>query len=186
MNLRSALLPLCLLAALPSLAAARGLDVRDLQKLDRVSSPVLSPDGGTVVFAKRIVDADVVKASSSLWVRNLLTRDMGPPKRLTPEGWNVNSPSFSPDGKTVYFLSAKSGTQQLYAMPLGGGTPRQLTAFALDVAGYKLSPDGTRVLFSTDTFADCKADFACPKKKLDDTAAQKSSRVVYDPSLIPI
>jgi dipeptidyl aminopeptidase/acylaminoacyl peptidase len=52
----------------PSLAAARGLDVRDLQKLDRVSSPVLSPDGGTVVFAKRIVDADVVKASSSLWV----------------------------------------------------------------------------------------------------------------------
>ena len=180
MNLRSALLPLCLLAALPSLAAARGLDVRDLQKLDRVSSPVLSPDGSTVVFAKRIVDADVVKASSSLWVRNLLTRDMAPPKRLTPEGWNVNSPSFSPDGKTVYFLSAKSGTQQLYAMPLVGGAPRQLTAFALDVASYKVSPDGTRVLFSTDTFADCKADFACTKKRLDDTAAKKSSGLVYD------
>ena len=180
MNLRSALLPLCLLAALPSLAAARGLDVRDLQKLDRVSSPVLSPDGSTVVFAKRIVDADVVKASSSLWVRNLLTRDMAPPKRLTPEGWNVNSPSFSPDGKTVYFLSAKSGTQQLYALPLVGGAPRQLTAFALDVASYKVSPDGTRVLFSTDTFADCKADFACTKKTLDDTAAKKSSGVVYD------
>ncbi|QND81772.1 S9 family peptidase [Pseudoxanthomonas mexicana] len=180
MNLRSALLPLCLLAALPSLAAARGLDVRDLQKLDRVSSPVLSPDGSTVVFAKRIVDADVVKASSSLWVRNLLTRDMAPPKRLTPEGWNVNSPSFSPDGKTVYFLSAKSGTQQLYAMPLVGGAPRQLTAFALDVASYKVSPDGTRLLFSSDTFADCKADFACTKKRLDDTAAKKSSGVVYD------
>lgn len=180
MNLRSALLPLCLLAALPSLAAGRGLDVRDLQKLDRVSSPVLSPDGSTVVFAKRIVDADVVKASSSLWVRNLLTRDMAPPKRFTPEGWNVNSPSFSPDGKTVYFLSAKSGTQQLYALPLVGGAPRQLTAFALDVASYKVSPDGTRVLFSTDTFADCKADFACTKKRLDDTAAKKSSGVVYD------
>jgi dipeptidyl aminopeptidase/acylaminoacyl peptidase len=180
MKLKSALLPLCLLAALPSLAAARGLDVRDLQKLDRVSSPTLSPDGSTVVFAKRIIDAEVVKASSSLWVRNLLTRDMAPPKRLTPEGWSVNSPSFSPDGRTVYFLSAKSGTQQLYAMPAGGGTPKQLTAFALDVAGYKLSPDGTRVLFSTDTFAECKADFACTKKKLDDTAAKKSTGVVYD------
>ena len=179
------ILPLALAAtfgavyAAPS-EAARGFDVRDLQKLDRVSSPVLSPDGSTVVFAKRIVDADVVKASSSLWVRNLLTRDMAPPKRLTPEGWNVNSPSFSPDGKTVYFLSAKSGTQQLYAMPLVGGAPRQLTAFALDVASYKVSPDGTRVLFSTDTFADCKADFACTKKRLDDTAAKKSSGVVYD------
>ncbi|WP_394696602.1 prolyl oligopeptidase family serine peptidase [Pseudoxanthomonas japonensis] len=180
MKLKSALLPLCLLAALPSLAAARGLDVRDLQKLDRVSSPTLSPDGSTVVFAKRVVDADVVKASSSLWIRNLLTRDLAPPKRLTPEGWSVNSPAFSPDGKTVYFLSAKSGTQQLYALPLAGGTPRQLTDFALDVASYKLSPDGTRVLFSTDTFADCKADFACTKKKLDDTAAKKSTGVVYD------
>ncbi|HEV7271432.1 S9 family peptidase [Pseudoxanthomonas sp.] len=185
MNLRSALLPLCLLAALPSLAAARGLDVRDLQKLDRVSSPTLSPDGSTVVFAKRIVDADVVKASSSLWIRNLLTRDLAPPKRLTPEGWSVNSPAFSPDGKTVYFLSAKSGTQQLYALPVAGGAPRQLTDFALDIASYKLSPDGTRVLFSTDTFADCKAGsnqdvFACTKKKLDDTAARKTSGVVYD------
>lgn len=180
MKLKSALLPFCLLAALPSLAAARGLDVRDLQKLDRVSSPVLSPDGSTVLFAKRVVDADVTKGSSSLWVRNLLTRDMGPPKRLTPEGWNVNSPAFSPDGKTVYFLSGKSGIQQLYALPLAGGTPRQLTAFALDVASYKLSPDGTRVLFSADTFADCKADFACTQKKLDATAAKKSTGVVYD------
>ncbi|WP_299346264.1 S9 family peptidase [uncultured Pseudoxanthomonas sp.] len=180
MKLKSALLPLCLLAALPSLAAARGLDVRDLQKLDRVSSPVLSPDGGTVVFAKRIVDAEVVKASSSLWIRNLLTRDMAPPKRLTPEGWSVNSPSFSPDGKTIYFLSGKSGVQQLYSIPVAGGTPRQLTAFALDVASYKLSPDGTRVLFSADTFADCKADFACTQKKLDATAAKKSTGVVYD------
>jgi dipeptidyl aminopeptidase/acylaminoacyl peptidase len=180
MKLKSALLPLCLLAALPSLATARGLDVRDLQKLDRVSSPILSPDGAHVVFAKRVVDAEVVKASSSLWIRNLLTRDLAPPKRLTPEGWSVNSPSFSPDGKTVYFLSAKSGTQQLYAQPVAGGTPRQLTAFALDVASYKLSPDGARVLFSTDTFADCKADFACTKKKLDDTAAKKSTGVVYD------
>ncbi|NCT70104.1 MAG: S9 family peptidase [Xanthomonadaceae bacterium] len=180
MKLKSALLPLCLLVALPSLAAARGLDVRDLQKLDRVSSPTLSPDGSTVVFAKRVVDADVVKASSSLWIRNLLTRDLAPPKRLTPDGWSVNSPSFSPDGKTVYFLSAKSGTQQLYALPVAGGTPRQLTDFALDVASYKLSPDGTRVLFSTDTFADCKSDFACTKKKLDNTAAKKSTGVVYD------
>ena len=114
MKLKSALLPLCLLAALPSLAHARGLDVRDLQKLDRVSSPVLSPDGGTVVFAKRIVDADVVKASSSLWTRNLLTRDMAPPKRLTPEGWSVNSPSFSADGKTVTLSPASMDTDGFF------------------------------------------------------------------------
>src|SRR5690606_1207659 len=141
MSLRHALLPLCLLAALPSPADARGFGVRDLAALDRVSSPVLSADGRVVVFAQRSVDGDL-KAGTALYARNLLTRDMAPPKRLTPEGWNVNSPSMSPDGGTVYFLSAKNGTQQIYAMPLSGGEPRQLTALALDIGSYQLSPDG--------------------------------------------
>ncbi len=180
MKLRIALLPLCLLASLPALAATRGFEVRDLVALDRVSSPVLSPDGGTVVFAQRKMDKEVVKASTGLWMRNLLTRDLAPPEPLTPEGWNVNSPSFSPDGKTVYFLSAKSGTQQLYSIALGGGTPKQLTAFALDIGSYRLSPDGARIAFSADTFAECRADLACTQKKLDDAKAKKSSGVIYE------
>ena len=107
MNLRIALLPLCLLAALPAAAATRGFDVRDMVALDRVSSPVLSPDGSVVVFAQRQMDKEVTKASTGLWMRNLLTRDMAPPKPLTPEGWNVNSPAFSPDGKTRLFPQRK-------------------------------------------------------------------------------
>ena len=121
MKLRHALLPLSLLAALPSVAAARGLDVRDMVAMDRVSAPVLTADGGTVVFAKRSVDANL-KASTALFARNLRTRDAAPPKQITPAGWNVNSASLSADGQTVYFLSAKNGSQQLYAQPIGGGT----------------------------------------------------------------
>lgn len=180
MKLRLAVLPLCLLATLPALAAQRGLDIRDLAALDRVSSPTLSPDGRAVVFAKRQIDKELTKAGSALYVRNLLTRDLAPPKRLTPEGWNVNSPSFSADGQTVYFLSGKSGSQQLYAIPTSGGEPRQLTGFALDVGSYKISPDGGRIAFSADTFADCKADFACTRKKLEATSAKKNTGVLFD------
>ncbi|MGX5732209.1 prolyl oligopeptidase family serine peptidase [Pseudoxanthomonas beigongshangi] len=180
MKLRLAVLPLCLLATLPAFAAQRGLDIRDLAALDRVSSPALSPDGRVVVFAKRQIDKELTKAGTGLYVRNLLTRDLAPPKRLTPEGWSVNSPSFSADGQTVYFLSGKSGTQQLYAIPVAGGEPRQLTGFALDVGSYRISPDGSRIAFSADTFADCKADFACTRKKLDATAAKKNTGVLFD------
>ena len=82
---------------------------------------MLSPDGRKLVFAKRVVDFDANKSSTSLWIEDLFARDAAPPKRLTPEGWNVNSPAFSDDGETVYFLSAKSGSMQLYAIPAQGG-----------------------------------------------------------------
>ncbi len=177
MKLRHALLPLCLLAALPSLASARGFEVRDMVKLDRASAPLLSANGAQVVFAKRMVDADL-KASSSLWIRDLRTRDMAPPRQLTPAGWNVNSASI--EGQNVYFLSAKNGSQQLYVMPLAGGEPRQLTDFALDVDSYRISPQGDRVLFSAGVFQDCGSDLDCTSKRLDKDKASKSSGQVYD------
>ena len=65
-----------LLASGPA-QAARGLDVRDLQQLERVSSPVLSPDGSRVVYTRREMSgassdgSDPGKASTSLWVRGL-------------------------------------------------------------------------------------------------------------------
>src|SRR5262245_53939029 len=116
MKLRHAVLPLLIAGALPSLdaAAARGFGIPDLATLDRVSAPTLSPNGRQLVFAKRVVDFGANKSSTSLWVEDLFARDAAPPKRLTPEGWNVNSPSFSKDGSSVYFLSAKSGSMQLY------------------------------------------------------------------------
>ncbi|WP_226426687.1 S9 family peptidase [Xanthomonas sp. MWU16-30325] len=180
MKLRYAVLPLCLLTALPSLAAARGFDVRDMVALDRVSSPTLSPDGSVLVFAKRQAKSSNGKPATGLWTRNLRTRDAAPPRRLTPDGWNVNSPALSPDGKTVYFLSSKSGTQQLYAQPLAGGAPQQLTAFAVDVDSYKLSPDGKRIAFSAGVLQDCGSDLGCTKSKLANLKSAKASGVVYD------
>src|SRR5690606_22751698 len=168
------------LGAVADVEAARGFDVRDLQKLDRVSSPVLSPDGARVVFARREIGEDLGKASTGLWIRDLRTRDMAPPRRLTPEGWNVNSPSFSADGRLVYFLSAKDGTQQLYAIPAGGGEPQQLTGYPLDIGSYKVSPDGKRIAVSMDVFADCGADLDCTVSRLDEREKSKTSGVVYD------
>jgi len=181
MNLRHAILPLALALSLPAVAdAARGFEVRDMAYLDRHSSPTLSPDGRVLVFAKRVVDKQTNKASTSLWMRNLVTRDMRPPSRLTPDGWNVNSPAFASDGKTVYFMSAKSGSMQLYSMPIAGGEPKRLTDTVVDVDGYKLSPDGTQVALALAVFPECRADLDCTKKKLDEVEALKTTGKVFD------
>src|SRR5690606_13961488 len=151
----------------PAVAGARGREGGDLAALERVPSPPLSPDGRHLVFAQRSIDLEANSGSSALYVRNLVTRDMAPPRRLTPEGWNVNSPAFSPDGGTVYFLAARDGSQQLYAIPLSAGEPSQLTAFAADVETFHVSPDGGRLAFSTAVLGDCGADFACTRRGLD-------------------
>ena len=181
MKFAASLLAAALVAALPSTAlAARGLEARDLATLDRYSAPTLSPDGRLLVFAKRVVDYGANKASTSLWIEDLRARDAAPPKRLTPDGWNVNSPAFSPDGRTVYFLSAKSGSQQLYAVPASGGTPRQVTAFDADVGSYRISPDGQRVAFSAEAFVECGADLSCTRRKLDEREKTKATGRSFD------
>ena len=65
-------------------------------------------------------------------------------------------------------------------MPAAGGDPKRLTDFALDVDGYKLSPDGKRVALAFAVFPDCKADLACTKQKLDDEAARKTTGLLFD------
>ena len=179
MKISKLVLSAALLVALPSLALAeRGFQAEDLVSMDRFSSPVLSPDGRKLVFAKRTMDMEAGKASSSLWIEDLFARDAAPPVRLTPEGWSVNSPAFSHDGRSVYFLSGKNGSSQLYAIPASGGEPVQLTDFPVGIDGFVLSPDGGRIAFAASVFPDCEGDLACTKQKLE--ADKASSGVVYD------
>jgi dipeptidyl aminopeptidase/acylaminoacyl peptidase len=187
MKHRHAVLPVALALSLSALALpvtvqaeARGFTVQDMAYMERFSSPTLSPDGRVLLFAKRSVNPDTHKASSSLWVRNLVTRDLAPPKQISPEGWSVNSPAFSPDGNTLYFLSAKSGSMQLYGMPSDGGQAQQLTDFPLDIDAYQLAPNGKMAAFAFAVYPQCKADLQCTKAMLDQEAERKTTGMLYD------
>ncbi|TZF89188.1 alpha/beta hydrolase family protein [Cognatilysobacter lacus] len=181
MSLRHALLPLMVAAALPLAAGAapHGLQPEELATLDRFSSPVLTPDGRTLVFARRVVDFDANKASTALWAQDA-TNPSAKPRRLTPDGWNVNSPEISHDGKRVYFLSSKGGSSQLYAVPTSGGSPAQVTALPMDVGSFAVSPDDARVAVSLEAYPDCAADLACNAKHAERKDLKKTSGVVFD------
>ena len=56
--------------------------------------------------------------------------------------------SFSPDGRTLLVASNEPGSKQLFAVPVDGGEPVQLTDFAEPVSGLYL-PDG-RILLAMD------------------------------------
>ena len=82
--------------------------------------------------------------------------DGGVPTTLVQQGVDDNtdypdSPSFSPDGKTVIYSGVDAGgNRRLLTVPIGGGDPHSLPlpAGATDPSEPSFSPDGTRIAFT--------------------------------------
>jgi dipeptidyl aminopeptidase/acylaminoacyl peptidase len=171
------ILPMTTLAASDN-APSRPFTARDLVMLERVSDPQAAPDGSSVAFSLRETDLPANKGRHSIW-RLSLREQNAQPQRLTAQGSNSDTPRWSPDGKTLFFLSSRSGSTQVWRLDAGLGEARQVTSLPLDVNNFVIAPDGKRLALSLDVFTDC-ADLACSKKRLDDKAAAKSSGTVYD------
>ncbi|MBA3694126.1 MAG: S9 family peptidase [Acidobacteria bacterium] len=60
----------------------------------------------------------------------------------------ANSPSFSPDGKSIAFISNLNGIPQVWTMPASGGFPKLVTAFDDPVGFVTWSPDGNWLAFN--------------------------------------
>lgn len=161
-------------AALPE--SPRGLLAEDLVVLDRVSDPRLSPDARRVAYVLREVDYPANRASTGIWLQPI---EGGAARRLTAPGSNASSPRWAVDGSRLYFLSNRSGSNQLWRLDLAGGEAQPVTSYPLDVGSYQLSPDGRAVALSFEVFPDC-ADLACTKTRLDERAGQKTSGVLHD------
>ncbi|MCX7562651.1 S9 family peptidase [Xanthomonadaceae bacterium XH05] len=166
-----------LLLAIGAQAAPRGLTAEDVVALDRVSAPLLSPDGKRVVYALREADVPANKAVTSLWMAPL--DGSAAARRLTSGSASAVSAQFSADGASLYFLSPRSGSMQVWRLPLNGGEAQPVTDYALDVGSYRVSPDGKQIALSFEVFTDCP-DLACTSKKLAETAAKKSTGVLYE------
>lgn len=58
------------------------------------------------------------------------------------------SPTFSPDGRQIAFLSTLSGSPQVWVMPAEGGFPRQVTALEDAVDTVRWSPTSNTLAFT--------------------------------------
>ena len=150
-------------------APKRAFTVPDLYRLKGVEEPTISPDGKSIVYKLTTSDLTAVKRWSQLW---RIDADGGNPRALTFTDKVDSSPRFSPDGRTLAFVSTRTGTPQVFFLPLNGGEPRQRTDFPGGVAGPLFSADGRWLAFSADVYPECGADAAC-NEKIDD-AREKS------------
>jgi hypothetical protein len=81
-------------------------------------TPRWSPDSQAVVFDLHTPNGEKIV---SINLRG------SAPQVLTPEPYSGECPSWSRDGKWIYFSSTHSGDRQVWKVPAAGGTPVQIT-----------------------------------------------------------
>ena len=174
--------PLALLcaiaAAAPAIAAEppHPFSVHDMVAFERISDPQLDPAGGQILFTLRTTDLEANRGRFDLWT---VAVGGGEPRRLTTHEATDNGGRWAPDGKSIYFLSTRSGSTQVWRIPLAGGEAAQVTDLPLDVANLSISPDGKLAAFSLEVFPDC-ADVACTVERLEARAAAQAAGRLFE------
>ncbi|XLZ72106.1 S9 family peptidase [Massilia sp. SR12] len=179
MTLRLLVLGAAVAAATSAVAAPRGLTIEDLASMDRVGSPALSPDASRVVYTVRATNMDKNRGITQLWMIDLKAAKPTP-VQLTQHDASSSQPQWSASGDAVYFVSGRSGSAQVWRLPVNaGGEAVRVTDYPVGVESFRLSPKGDRLAMSFEVFRDC-ADLACTKKRLDDKAKNKATGMLYN------
>src|SRR5215467_11589743 len=148
--------------------AKHAMTFDDLMKLQRLVEPAISSDGKWVVYTVAVPDMEANRNTSNIWLAPVAG---GEAIQLTQSGKD-SSPAWSPDGKTIAFISARSGDSQVYLLSMEGGEPHPLTKLSTGADLTIWSPDGKWIAFTSGVYPECKDD-ECNKKKDEEKEKNK-------------
>jgi dipeptidyl aminopeptidase/acylaminoacyl peptidase len=134
----------------------------DMLAMDRVDDPDVSPDGKLVTFTVSTPDVGANKSKTDVW---LAATDGSFTRRLTSDPAADRAARFAPDGRWIYFVSARGGASggdrargdapsQVWKIAVDGGEAQKVTSLPVDVDGVMPFPDGRRLLLVTEVYPD--------------------------------
>lgn len=124
-------------------SSSRVFSVEALEALGRVGSPVVSPDDSTILFSISYESVEQNKSNADLYVMPV---NGGEPTRITRTKKSESNGEWIEDGKRIAFLSSENGTPQVWVMDSDGEHRVQLSNVEQGVEGFKISPDGQKIV----------------------------------------
>ena len=166
---------------------SRSIMVEDLFRLKRVSAPAISPDGKSVAYVVGTVDKAANRTLTDIWLVSTSGGDgkLLDAKPLLSSPANESNPQWSPDGKTLSYVSTASGEAQIYLYDVEKGTSKQLTTHYTGASQQRFSPDGTMMAFVSSVYPEF-SDKAFNESQIfnkqrdDAVSGSKMKGVVFD------
>ena len=151
----------------------------DMIGMHRIAEPEISRDGKWIAYTVTTPDMDANRGASNIWI---VSTAGGTEMQLTRSGHD-SSPVWSPEGKTLAFLSSRSGVSQVYLLSMDGGEAHPLTKLSTGADIVKWSPDGKALAFTSSVYPDCKDDECNSKrdaeKEKNKVKAHVAERLLY-------
>jgi len=137
------------LSNIPTVVAAqkRAITFDDYIALKTVSDPQLSPDGKWVAYTVSTPSLQDNRNVSRVWVVEVAT---GKSRQLTGGPGSDRQPRWSPDGKTLAFISTRDSGAQVWVLPIAGGDARKVSSLADGASDPIWLPDGSGLLVVSD------------------------------------
>ena len=120
-------------------ALAETPTIDELVSLKSPGEVALSPDGRTVLYVVNETNWEDDRYEREIWI----AREGEAPVPLTSAPRSSFQPNWSPDGRTILFLSDRTEKTQLYRIGAGGGEAEKLTDFEDGVASFEWARDGS-------------------------------------------
>ena len=150
------------LGGLSTDAVARPMTETDLVMMKRLSAVAASPDGMMLAYQLRETNLEANKGKTDLYVLKLGTTGAQPVMFASRPEKNEHDADFAPDGKSIFYISNESGSDQIWRYDISSATTTQASNFKPDVSGFEISPDGLKLAIWGDIARDCM-EFGCAK-----------------------
>src|SRR5438093_11079575 len=108
-------------------AQKRAMTVDDYLALKSVGDPQLSPDGKWVAYTVTENSLKDNRGIARIWLADVSS---GQVRQLTAGPGSDRQPRWSPDGRTLAFVSTRESGAQLWVLPIAGGEARRVTSLA--------------------------------------------------------
>jgi dipeptidyl aminopeptidase/acylaminoacyl peptidase len=127
-----------------SIERQRRIEPEDLLKLQIITHAEMSPGGQRIAYAVQESILEENRYRSAIW---LVDTESGETRRFSAGTAQDTDPRWSPDGKSLVFVSDRTGTPQIFRIDSDGGEATKLTALERGASGPVWSSDGKRIAF---------------------------------------